>query len=85
VDDFGDHNVFSYIYSTKVHKSHAMADKKDRVIELMKDQFMNNKHDPAKINESVMMQMKERNNREEKLMQDRMHLRKQKEMEAKLF
>lgn len=35
--DFGENNVFSYIYETKIHKSHAMADKKDKVIDLMKE------------------------------------------------
>lgn len=45
VQDFGDNNVFSYIYSTKVHKSHAMAEKKDKVIDMMRDQFMNGGRD----------------------------------------
>ena len=49
MSDFDKTNVFSYIYSTKIHKSHAMAEKKDHIIDLMKDQFMESKHNPAVI------------------------------------
>lgn len=37
--DFEKHNVFSYIYSTKVHKSHSMGKRNEEVINRMKDQF----------------------------------------------
>lgn len=84
VKDFGDHNVFSYIYSTKIHKSHAMAEKKDHMIDMMKDKFIT-RHDQSQVDKDVMNLMKDRNNKAEQELQDRISLRKNKEMEAKLF
>jgi hypothetical protein len=46
VSDFGEDNVFSYIYTTKQHKSHEYAKKKDHIIDLIKDQFLNARYDP---------------------------------------
>ena len=38
--DFGDNNVLSYCYTTKESRAIAMGAKKDKMIELMKDQFI---------------------------------------------
>lgn len=85
VDDFGDHNVFSYIYSTKVHKSHELGEKKDKVIEMMKDQFMASRHDPAVLEDHVLKQRRDMFKKQEQQELDKAKTRKDKEMETKLF
>ena len=39
VADFGDHNVLSYVYTDKEHKSYKLRQKNDHWIGLMADQF----------------------------------------------
>jgi len=57
VSDFESDNVFSYIYTTKQHKSHEYAKKKDAVIDLIKDQFTNARYNPETANQVAMKQM----------------------------
>jgi hypothetical protein len=51
--DFGDHNVFSYVYSTKEHQSKAAGARSEQRINAIKDQFMS----PNKNNLSQKFEM----------------------------
>jgi len=37
--DFADHNVFTYVYSQKIHKSHALREQNEKRISNIKKQY----------------------------------------------
>lgn len=81
--DYENHNVFTYIFETKVHKSHSMGKRNEHLINLMKDQFISK---PKVMNDDdLLKQVKEQNERSENERLQREKQRKMKEMEAKFF
>lgn len=84
VADFSDHNVFSYVYAPKVHKSYAMGQKNEAVVSMMKEQFMQ-RHDPDLENQNMLKVVTEKNKKTEQELKERARARKMKEMEAKFF
>lgn len=62
-----------------------MGKKRDQVIEMMKDQFMASRHDPSVMEDAVIKHLKEKYEKDDKVQQERVKLRKQKELEAKQF
>ena len=78
------HNVFSYVYSTKVHKSHALRARNEKVVNIMKEQFMSPPR--STLDEKILLKdRRERDAKDENNLAERNRIRKQKEMETKLF
>ena len=64
--DFGENNVFTYIYQPKVHKSHALREKNEKIISLIADQFTEKNNDDQ-LAKMAALHMKEKNKRDEKI------------------
>lgn len=84
--DFDDKNVFTYVYETKVHKSHALREKNDQRQKAIQDHF----ESPKKMTfaeEAALadMHQKAKNDRDEAVQQGRADTRKKLELEAKLY
>jgi len=83
--DFGDHNVFSYVYSQKVHKSHALRERNEKLISMMDGQFSSPKRDAMKEMEVMERDRRTMDEKDEKMLADRAKIRKQKEIETKYY
>ena len=83
--DFEKHNVFSYVYSQKVHKSHALREKNEKLVGLMDSNFHSPKREPL-LDDSVMKKHADRKAKaDDQMMLERAEKRKKKEMETKLY
>lgn len=84
--DFDDRNVFTYVYETKVHKSHALREKNDMRQKAIQDCFDSPKkmtfEDEARIAE---YHQKVKNDKDEQVQVQRKEKRKALELEAKLY
>lgn len=84
--DYQPHNVFSYVYSTKIHKSHALRERNEKMIDLIQKQFTSPMRTDTTKEEEIYMRDREMiNKKDEKMMEDRTKTRKQKEMEVKFY
>jgi hypothetical protein len=68
-----------------VHKSHALRERNEKVIDAMRSQFTSPKRDPA-IEAQLMMRDRDlKNQKDEQVMKEREEIRKKKEWETKLY
>ena len=86
VEDFGNHNVLSYVYTTKENPCHKMDQKKEATIGMMKDLFQSADERLRSYLENTMIRDRDaKNARDDKVQEQRKNERKKKEMEVKLF
>jgi len=64
--DWGNKNVFTGVYETKIHKSYEMGKKQDKVVNLIGNQFVSNKFDNRAEDEKILRVVQAANEQKEK-------------------
>lgn len=83
--DYGEQNVFSYIFETKEHKSHQLRKRNEEMVNAIKDQFVNHRESREVKDDQLVKQILEQNKKREEEQVSKEKQRKVREMEAKFF